>query len=136
MSGRVVTTSSPLMMRIRSAMHYHCAITGPMSSLDLAALLRVKESMTYKYLRSLEQEGLVHVAAWRLEDSLTRFQDVPEFMPGPGPGRRAPKSCRSRRDTETRKPIVIESAGEIYGYTPIDPITAVMAGIKQQGVSA
>lgn len=133
MSGRVVTTASPLMRRIRSAMLYHCSRTGPMSSLDLAALLRVRESMTYKYLRSLEKEGLVHVAAWRLEDSLTRFQDVPEFMPGPG--ERASKSSRSKRDTETRKSIVIETAGEIYGHVPIDPITAVLAGIKQQGAA-
>lgn len=121
-------------MRIREALDFHSARTGPMSSFDLAALLRVRESMTYKYLRGLEKEGLVHVAAWRLEDSLTRFQDVPEFMPGPG--ERAPKSCRSKRDTAERKSVVIETAGEIYGHVPIDPITAVMAGIKQQGASA
>lgn len=135
MSGRIVTTSSPLMMRIREALDFHCARTGPISSLDLAALLRVRESMTYKYLRQLEQDGLVHVAAWRLEDSLTRFQDVPEFMPGAGPGCRAPKSVRSRRDTEKRKTIVITTPAE-FQPMPIDPLLALLAGIKTQGVAA
>lgn len=133
MSGRVVTTASPLMRRIRSAMLYHCSRTGPMSSLDLAALLRVRESMTYKYLRSLEKEGLVHVAAWRLEDSLTRFQDVPEFMPGPG--ERAKKSVRSRRDSEKRTCPVISTQAQYRPIPIIDPLLAAMAGIKT-GVSA
>lgn len=135
MKTRVVTSASPLMTRIRDALDFHSARTGPMSSLDLSALLKIKESMSYKYLRHLEQDGLVHVAAWRLEDSLTRFQDVPEFMPGAGPGYRAPKSVRSRRDTEKRKTIVITTPAE-FQPMPIDPLLALMAGIKKQGATA
>jgi hypothetical protein len=84
-------------------------------------------------MRQLEKEGLAHVAAWRLEDNLSRFQDVPEYMPGAG--ERAPKSVRSKRDTETRKTIVIETAGDAFVFVPIDRITAAMMGVKQYAVA-
>lgn len=130
MSGRVVTTSSPLMTQIRAVLDFHCSRTGPMTSMDVAALLKVRESMTYKYMRQLEQEGSIHVAAWRLEDSLSRFQDVPEFLPGKGPGYRAPKSCRSRRDTEKRKTVVITSSVDEYPpHVPMCSISRAILGL-------
>lgn len=136
MSGGPVSTKSPTMLRIREALEFHCARTGPISCLDIAALLRIREDVAYKYMRQLESERLAHVAAWRLEDSLTRFQDVPEFMPGAGPGYRAPKSSRSKRDLMERKSIVIETAGEVRGYVPIDTLSAIMSGVKRHAVEA
>lgn len=134
MSGKVVTTASPLMMRIRSAMLYHCSRTGPMSSLDLSCMLRIREDVAYRYMRQLEKEGLAYVAAWRLEDNLSRFQDVPEYMPGQG--ERANRSVRSRRDTEIRTAAVIETEGEVFCFVPLDTISLILSGIKQHAVEA
>lgn len=127
MSGGPVSTKSPTMLRIREALEFHCARTGPISCLDIAALLRIREDVAYKYMRQLESDRLAHVAAWRLEDSLTRFQDVPEFMPGAGPGYRAPKSSRSKRDTEKRKTVVITSS--VDEYPPHVPMCSVSRAI-------
>lgn len=128
MSLGETSTSSPRMLQIREALENHTA-SGPITVFEISELTGIYLPTLYGYLRKLEHAGLAHIAAWRLEYCKIRIQEIPEWMPGPGS--RAPKSSRSRRELDERKcPLIVTKVAEVSPI-PFDYLLVALGGIKQ-----